>query len=122
MRHPSAYYLLLLYVTVVCRPLIPLLHDWYEHSFNEVEHLATVHHQNGMNHVNYEIGKMEKEDNNPSNNPSKAKTWDETTVHFPAENNFGFKKIVAACTLIYFDQQHILPVVFTAIQLPPPKL
>lgn len=121
MQYPSAYYLLLLYITVMCKPIIPLVQDIWAHTFYEQEHIATVHHQNGQNHVHYEVKKANEDKNGDKS--SKAKSSDsDTSFHFNLVSKLVFNTNKPTLVQTDFDQLNILPVVFTDINLPPPKL
>lgn len=122
MQYPSAYYLLLLYITVMCKPIIPLVQDVWAHAFYEQEHIATVHHQNGQNHVHYEVAKAANEDRNDDKS-SKAKSFDDNiSFHYAIINKLIFNNNKPLLVQIYFDRLNRLPVIFTAINLPPPKV
>ncbi len=82
MRHPSAYYLLLLYCTVLMRCAIPVACDELSHIFNEEDHIATIHAVYGNNHVEKEIAADEK-DNTKSQ--STVKYEDQIPVHLSGE-------------------------------------
>lgn len=123
MPFPSAYYLLLLYLTMVCKPVIPLVQDVWAHAFYEQEHIATVHHQNGQNHVYYEVANAADENKDGDNKTTKAKSFDSDTLfHFAAVNKLVFNNKELLLVQVYYDRLNILPVVFTAINLPPPKV
>ena len=51
MRSSIAYYFMLLYLTVMLKPLAPFIIDTLEHTFAETEHIATVHAIYGEHHV-----------------------------------------------------------------------
>ena len=55
MRFPAAYYLLLIYCTVLMRCALPVACDALSHLFNEEEHLATVHAVYGSHHLAAEV-------------------------------------------------------------------
>ena len=55
MKHPAAYYLLLLYCTLMVRCAVPVACDALSHIFNEEAHLATVHAVYGSHHLQAEV-------------------------------------------------------------------
>ncbi len=55
MRYPAAYYLLLLYSTVLMRCVLPVTCDALSHVFNEEKHLATIHAVYGSHHLQSEM-------------------------------------------------------------------
>jgi hypothetical protein len=55
MKFATAYYLLLIYATVILKPLIPVAEDVLFHCFAEAYHVATVHAVEGKDHVEKEM-------------------------------------------------------------------
>ena len=55
MKHPAAYYLLLLYCTLMVRCAMPVACDALSHLFNEEAHIATVHAVYGSHHLQAEV-------------------------------------------------------------------
>jgi hypothetical protein len=55
MRGTIAYYFVLIYITVMFRPLIPVIKDTFSHAFSEAIHMATVHAVYGSNHLQKEL-------------------------------------------------------------------
>ena len=87
MRVPIAYYLMLLYCTVMFKPLIPIVKDTISHTFAEAIHIATVHAIYGANHLQKEISQEEKE----SNRSNSLSVENSVLVHIPvSELQFDF--------------------------------
>ncbi len=63
MRWTIAYYLMLLYVTVMIKPVIPVVCDTLSHLFSETEHIATVHATYGINHLQKELSNTTNDNN-----------------------------------------------------------
>lgn len=55
MRAAVAYYMMILYFTVMFKPLIPIIKDKLSHTFAEAIHIATVHAIYGTNHLQKEV-------------------------------------------------------------------
>ncbi|HEX5155382.1 MAG TPA: hypothetical protein VFW07_28265 [Parafilimonas sp.] len=55
MKFATAYYLLLIYATVILKPLLPVAEDGLLHCFAEAYHVATVHATEGKDHVEKEM-------------------------------------------------------------------
>lgn len=72
MRFPTAYYLMLLYITVMLKPLIPYISDAVSHTFEDAMHIATVHSVYGDNHVEIEMATSSSDENNKNQNTSKG--------------------------------------------------
>ncbi len=56
---------MLLYLTMMVRPVLPIVIDWYQHEFNEIEHLACVHAQYGSQHLQREVAESAAENGQP---------------------------------------------------------
>lgn len=96
MRFPIAYYLLLIYLTMMARPFLPLLSDVWSHTFSETIHIAKVHARYGANHLEKELAAAEKENNNASKNTAGVKTTEPVPVHLPGE----------ILTCLFLQKQH----------------
>lgn len=55
MKQPAAYYLLLLYCTLMVRCAMPVACDALSHLFNAEAHIATVHAIYGSHHLQAEV-------------------------------------------------------------------
>lgn len=55
LKSALVYMLLLVYVTGLVRPLVPIVQDMVAHTFYKMEHMATVHFENGKYHVHTEL-------------------------------------------------------------------
>lgn len=80
MRFQIAYYLMLLYVTVMFKPLIPIVNDVLSHTFSEAIHIATVHAIYGINHLEKELSNTAC-DNANSKHQNSINTEDQVPVH-----------------------------------------
>ena len=68
MKFPLAYYLMMLYLLMVCRPVLPVISDMLSHSFTEAEHISTVHAKYGSHHREIEIAATANESNGSKKN------------------------------------------------------
>ena len=107
---------MLLYVTVVVHPLVPIICDAWCHSFSEINHLATVHAKYGTHHL--EISLSKTGDKNEDKNLSKTSYSDSEHILIKSDKNSSTHK----------DCTHYLPLVrpktlpiFLGITTPPPK-
>lgn len=99
MRFTAAYYLLLLYSTVILRSIIPLASDALAHTFENAYHIATVHAKYGANHLETELAKNSADDNE-NKNQQNNKWQQEISFHISAnemENNL----FINFCTTAY---------------------
>ncbi|MEP6512575.1 MAG: hypothetical protein ABJA79_01805 [Parafilimonas sp.] len=64
---------MLLYLTVVFKPAIPIISDALSHTFADAIHIATVHAKYGNNHLEKELA-TEGFDNDNSKNQNTVKS------------------------------------------------
>lgn len=119
MRFTTAYYLVLLYVTVMFKPLIPLIGDAWSHIFNEAEHVGTVHAIYGKNHLDNSLAKEGAE--NDRKNHNTVKSEEPTPVHVSADECSYDFSVTAACKIFYHYFNNNLPRVLISKIAPPPK-
>jgi hypothetical protein len=85
MRFPVAYYLLLLYLTVMLKPLMPLISDAWDHAFSESIHIATVHAKYGANHLQSVLADNASDNNSNGKNQNTVKSAEVMPVHIHQE-------------------------------------
>lgn len=91
MRAPIAYYMMLLYFTVMFKPFIPIVKDVISHTFAEAIHIATVHAIYGSNHLQKEIAESDA-GNACNKHQNSTNAEDQTQMHILAIEcayNFG---------------------------------
>ncbi len=120
MRFPTAYYLMLLYLTVVFKPAIPIISDALSHTFADAIHIATVHAKYGNNHLETELA-TEGSDNDNSKNQNTVKSEEQIPVHVPEDEcTFDFSLNSFNKSYPVF-KNYTLSAIFIAKQIPPPK-
>ena len=67
MKFALAYYIILIYATVILKPLIPIDEYGIQHCFAEAYHIATVHAKYGNNHLEKELENANDNTDNISN-------------------------------------------------------
>ena len=118
MKTTVAHYLLLIYLTAMCKPVLPLVNDFLSHTFWKTEHITIVHHENG-NHLHYELKKASDQNNKDSNSPA-LKSSESVSVHILLQNNYDFSHSIIS------EQKHpggsySLLNTFFELNTPPPK-
>jgi hypothetical protein len=111
MKFAAAYYLLLIYVTVILKPLIPVAEDALEHCFAEAYHVATVHAVEGNDHVEKEMAASGANDDSSKNQKADKteQTIHETAIDFtfnflnPYPLIYSYPCINASLSNIYID-------------------
>ena len=79
MKHPAAYYLFLLYCTLMVRCAMPVACDALSHLFNEEAHIATVHAVYGSHHLQTEVAGAVSDDHTSKH--TNTQTYEPTVVH-----------------------------------------
>lgn len=119
MRFSLAYYLLLLYTTVIIKPLLPIAADAWDHAFAEAKHIATVHARYGKNHLEKEISSETSHAN--SKNSDTLKGAEPIQFHLSNINDYQvFNSYDINNNFTSFQPQK-LPFIFTLILAPPPR-
>ncbi len=119
MKSPAAYYLFLLYMFALCKPVMPLVQDVIAHTFFEHQHLESVHKDGGKNHVNKEVGKLAGDES--SSNSNSLKSYDDVAPHLITAFEF-FPSSLKPVVLSHYSQYNSsLSTSSLAIQLPPPR-
>lgn len=93
-QHIRYYGILLLVAVYSCMPLKPILpfaSDFIAHTFNEFDHVASVHFENGKYHVHADVVNDSKSKNNRQEAPVNELDL-KTDVHFAPEINFLFSE------------------------------
>ena len=120
LKSATAYYLLLLYLTVLFKPLIPIIEDAWSHTFNMAEHLSTVHVHQGKNHLNAALANSAA-DLDGSKHQKSLQSESQVTVHIytPAyrmTHCLDLIKSTYSPLQVYF-----FPPAYISVQGPPPK-
>lgn len=119
MKFTTAYYLLLVYVTVILKPFVPVITDMWDHAFNEVEHVCTVHAVYGEKHAEAETGKAAENQN--SKNQSTLNSQEPIPVHVSADE-YNNELLVPVIIKIYPGRlSYSLPDLYHSVIAPPPK-
>lgn len=109
---------MLLYITVMIKPVFPVVSDWWQHEFNNIEHLSCVHLAYGSHHVQKEVA-----DTNPEQgkNQSGLKSEDQVPFHLnTVACKFNFSAIKNTNWHIAFQSNNLSSVLLSNPS-PPPK-
>lgn len=120
LKSPVAYYLLLLYITVMLNPLIPLVSDALAHAFNETIHIATVHAVYGEHHAANAVANAASDNDNCTKHAA-IKSEETVAVHVPVAMFcllFQSKNVGKNPSSLYLFN---LPAIFLSNSFPPPK-
>lgn len=119
MKSASAYYLLLFYITAMCKPVLPVAKDMLAHIFWEAQHISTVHHQNGKDHLHHEL--IDTSNKNKTEPASPLKISEPVSVHILLQNTFDFTLLVIV-EKEYSDRSYVLLNPIVEMNIPPPKV
>jgi hypothetical protein len=120
MKVPIAYYLMLLYLTVMFKPLIPIVSDAVSHTFSEAIHIATVHAIYGSNHLQKELSETSSE-TNTSKHQGNIAGEDQVPVHVSTDEPAYVLSVDPSRTGYLSLQRYILKPGFILKNFPPPK-
>lgn len=117
MRAAVAYYMMILYFTVMFKPLIPIIKDKLSHTFAEAIHIATVHAIYGTNHLQKEVDQTTSDATNGKHQNSN----NEDAVYVSAnECEFDFCNAMIRENCFTYNPTGIVSG-FISRQSPPPK-
>lgn len=120
MHFSTAYYLMLLYIAVMFKPVIPVVMDAYDHAFHECIHLATVHEKYGSNHLDKALANAGSDNENGKSQKS-ISTEDPVPVHITS-GEVSFALSASDTTIQWAGGKFCtLPSVFLSRLSPPPK-
>ena len=115
----TAYYLFLIYFASICKPVTPLIFDVLAHIFSKHEHIMSVHHEHGKNHLDYEMAKTSN-DAGTNNKSAVFKLYDETHSFFPVQYCFPLYTVFIDKNQYGLEITDLTDIILT-VQLPPPK-
>jgi hypothetical protein len=119
LRFTAAYYLFLIYITVIAKPLIPIVADAFHHEFDGLEHISLVHAVYGENHLQKELADTAA--NEQGKNQNSVKFQDDVSFHLVyLEMQHHFAINISKAKYLLFKPCK-LPLVFISQQGPPPK-
>jgi hypothetical protein len=111
---------MLLYLTVMFKPLLPLVGDFASHFFAEAYHEATVHAKYGAHHVDAEIANTGAENDN-SKHQNTLKAQEPVPFHIIAQKinyTLSFSSLATIKSSFKEDEFSSLPIL---VPSPPPK-
>jgi hypothetical protein len=118
----AIYILLSFYVFAQLKPLIVVVEDVLAHTFWKVQHMATVHYENGHYHIHSELSDIsEKEAKNTQQKAPSSEKINETDSQNIHEVNFNFQTNSILTPVIVHQKQDVLAG-FNRINSPPPKV
>ena len=121
MKKIAIYIILSFYVFAQLKPLVVVVEDVLAHTFWKVQHMATVHYENGHYHIHSELSDLsEKESKNTQQKAPSSEKTSEDTVQDIHELNFNFQTNSILIPVSFHQTQDVLAG-FSRINSPPPK-
>jgi hypothetical protein len=90
MKKGITYFFLIVYATVMLKPLVPYISDFVAHVFWSYEHISTVHFEHGKYHTHYESLEAAKKEN-PEKNGGASKSITSVPEHIISEEEYIFR-------------------------------
>jgi hypothetical protein len=114
-----SFYLILVYSSLILKPVLPIVNDSLSHVFALAKHLATVHAVYGANHVQLEIVETNKPgEKSKTQNPYRA--GDSVPLHiFTEVCCFGLQKGLMTVHLPSLSDS--ITWIYLPFEAPPPK-
>ncbi len=90
MKKVLIYILLIFYVIVQLKPLTVIVQDVLAHTFFKMQHMATIHKENGQYHLHLQLKDISEKENSSSSEktPSSQKFNENISAHVIQEFNF----------------------------------
>ena len=122
MKKVCIYILLFFYVAVQLKPLTAVVQDVLAHTFFKMQHMATVHYENGKYHLHTELEKITNEDGRitKEKTPPSQKSNEDLSNQIIHELNFDFTANFILTSNISGPNHGVLPG-YSQINSPPPK-
>lgn len=121
MKKIAIYLLLSFYVFAQLKPVVVIIEDTLAHTFWKMQHMATVHYENGHYHIHSELSDIsEKESKNTQQKAPSSEKVNETDSQNIHELNFNFYPNSILIPVMFDRTQDILSG-FGRINSPPPQ-
>ena len=121
MKKIAIYILLSFYLFAQLKPLAVVIEDVLAHTFWKMQHMATVHYENGHYHIHSELSDIsEKENKNTQQKAPSSEKINETDSQNICELNFSFQTNPILIPAAIHQTQDVLAG-FSRINSPPPK-
>lgn len=98
MKKYFIYIFLFVYAFIQLKPLTAVVKDVIAHTFFKVQHMASVHYENGRYHLHTELDSIHKTDTEPAaTNPVGEKSGENTAPQLCSEFNFHLAALSTLC-------------------------
>jgi hypothetical protein len=115
-----SFLMLIVYIFAILKPLAPLAKDFFAHTFDQTNHMATVHFENGKYHVHKEMVA-----DAPAESTKKAASGNFSSEELLANHlhsgTYLFNAWTSETAIIQTRITTCVPEIFTGTATPPPK-
>ena len=118
MKQLACHIILFAYVLMLFKPIAPYIADGMAHALWYADHIKTVHHQHGGNHVHYEITEQNKKGSNDSPSSLKKDADEKEYIVFNEHHLFLTIKVGERSSQPAVDPEAVFP----GCHFPPPKV
>ena len=102
----AIYILLVFYIVVQLRPILPMAQDVVAHTFFKMQHMATIHYENGNYHLHSDL-KTINDDENASN-----KTSQKSSSEKSEKNN---NELLTQLNFNFYSNSSLIPTTITSV-------
>ena len=104
------------------KPIVVVVEDVLAHTFWKMQHMATVHFENGHYHLHNELSDISEKENKNSQEktPSSQKTNETISSHIVQQFDFQFENNLSSSQKHVASQKDVISV-FIKINSPPPE-
>jgi hypothetical protein len=118
-RKAIIYAFLCIYSFAVIKPVLPIANDIIAHTFYKMQHMATVHFENGKYHIHAELAReSDQQKDSKGNIPASAY---ETVTHHISSDKTEFIKYASSPEAVIFPSDEHPHDAFIRLTNPPPE-
>ena len=123
MKKWGIYVILFFYTAIQLKPLTAVIQDILAHTFWEMHHIATTHHQHGHDHLQDELHDISEDHHNSSSEkiPTSQKFNEEMSIHLAQHFNIKFTNNYSYILHSTKSNTNLISI-YIPISSPPPKV
>jgi hypothetical protein len=123
MKTALAHLLLFCYIVGLCKPVSPIVEDIFSHTFFKLQHISSVHLENGHYHVHQELKEAGKDVGSPiaNQNQNSKKTVSFLAIHILPELPTTSLQLLLSFKLVFHNVAYLLLSGIAGIPAQPPE-
>lgn len=122
-KHIKKYFCfvcLFIYSFALIKPLTPLVKDAVAHTFYKMQHLATVHYENGKHHLHVELAEASDLAKDATSKGNTITSSEDIFQHF-SNAILKIDNYPELCQILFTPTKQYTPGIFVEKSSPPPK-